>query len=50
MYGNDQIKGVRAASLARNGLVNLKNEKVANLEELIGGVMSRLDEQSQEAQ
>lgn len=49
MYGNDQIKGVQVASLAQNGLVNLKHEKVANLEKLIGGVMSRLDEQSQEA-
>lgn len=49
MYGNGQIKGVWVASLAQNGLVNLKGEKVANLEKLIGGVMSRLDEQSQEA-
>jgi CRISPR system Cascade subunit CasC len=50
MYGKDQIKGVWAASLAQNGLVNLKNEKVTNLKELIGGVMSRLDERSREAQ
>jgi CRISPR system Cascade subunit CasC len=50
MYGKDQIKGVWVTSLAQNGLVNLKNEKVANLKELIGGVMSRLDERSREAQ
>ncbi len=49
MYGKDQIKGAWVASLAQNGLVNLKNEKVANLKALIDGVMSRLDEQSQEA-
>ncbi len=50
MYGKGQIKGVWVASLAQNGLVNLKNEKVANLKALIDGVMSRFDEQSQEAQ
>ncbi|MGH9753255.1 MAG: type I-E CRISPR-associated protein Cas7/Cse4/CasC [Blastocatellia bacterium] len=49
MYGSDQIKGVWVASLARNGLVNLKNEKVGDLKALIDGVMSRLDEQSREA-
>jgi CRISPR system Cascade subunit CasC len=50
MYGKDQIKGVWVASLAQNGLVNLKDAKIANLAELIGGVMSMLHEQSQEAQ
>lgn len=48
MYGKDQIRGAWVASLARNGLVNLKDTKVANLPELIGSVMSRLHEQSQE--
>jgi len=50
MYGKDQIKGVWVASLAQNGLVNLKDTRVGNLKELIGGVMSRFNEQSQEAQ
>lgn len=48
MYGKDQIKGAWVASLARNGLANLKDAKVANLAELIGRVMSRLLEKSQE--
>jgi len=50
MYGKDQIKGVWVVSLAQNGLVNLKNEKIGNLKALINGVMSRLDEESEEAQ
>jgi CRISPR system Cascade subunit CasC len=50
MYGEDQIKGVWVASLAQNGLINLKNQKVANLKALVDGVMSRLDEESEEAQ
>lgn len=50
MYGKDQIKGVWVASSVQNGLVNLKNEKVGNLKALIDGVMSRVDEESEEAQ
>jgi CRISPR system Cascade subunit CasC len=50
MYGKDQITGVWVASLAQNGLVNLKDARVGNLKELIGGVMSRFREQSQEEQ
>ncbi|MBO0719532.1 MAG: type I-E CRISPR-associated protein Cas7/Cse4/CasC [Blastocatellia bacterium] len=48
MYGKEQIKGVWVASLALNGLANLKDAKGGNLKELIGGVMSALREQSQE--
>jgi CRISPR system Cascade subunit CasC len=50
MYGKDQIKGAWVASLAENGLANLKDARAGNLKELIGSVMSRLHEQSQEAQ
>jgi CRISPR system Cascade subunit CasC len=50
MYGNEQIKGAWVASLAQNGLVKLKDKKVGNLADLISGVMSRVREQSQEAQ
>jgi len=49
MYDKGQIKGVWVASLAQNNLVNLKNEKVANLKALIDGVMSRLGEESEGA-
>jgi CRISPR system Cascade subunit CasC len=48
MYGNDQIKGQWVASLAPNGLANLKDAKVKNLAELINGVMGKLDHQPQE--
>jgi CRISPR system Cascade subunit CasC len=49
MYGKEQIKGAWVASLANNGLANLKDAKGGNLAELIGGVMGRLREQLQEA-
>jgi CRISPR system Cascade subunit CasC len=48
MYGKAHIKGVWVASLARNGLADLKDAKQGNLNELIGGVMSTIREQSQE--
>jgi CRISPR system Cascade subunit CasC len=50
MYGKEQIKGACVASLAQNGLVNLKAARVGNLKELIGSVMSRFHEESKEAQ
>jgi CRISPR system Cascade subunit CasC len=43
MYGDDQIKGQWVASLAPNGLANLKEAKVKNLTELVNGVMGRLN-------
>lgn len=43
MYGDDQIRGAWVASLAPNGLANLKEARVKNLNELIDGVMGRLD-------
>lgn len=50
MYGKNQITGVWAASLAHNGLVNLKDAKVGSMAELVVGVMGRLREQTKEAQ
>ncbi len=49
MYGGDQIKGQWVASLAPNGLVNLKDDKVNTLAELITNVMGKLNPQPQEA-
>lgn len=49
LYGNEQIKGQWVASLAPNGLANLKDDKVNTLAELIGNVMGKLNTQPQEA-
>ncbi|MCW5968619.1 MAG: type I-E CRISPR-associated protein Cas7/Cse4/CasC [Blastocatellales bacterium] len=43
MYGDGQIKGRWVASLAPNGLANLKEAKVKNLPELVNRVMSQLN-------
>ena len=43
MYGSEQIKGKWLASLAPNGLVNLKDDKAANWDTVVANVLGVLN-------